>query len=1168
MERLEARLALDASMLRITELLASNDDGLLDADGEASDWIEIYNAGVDTVDLTGLHLTDSASNLSKWTFPSGFSLDPGGYRIIFASDKNGVRGAGELHTNFRLSADGEFLGLVAADGTTIIDQFAPGFPSQVEDVSYGPAMTPTGASTTLVAAGAQARAWVPTSSQYDATWKSVGFNQAPFNIVGPTGFGYELSPGDPTNFTAEIATSVPSTTRSLYVRIPFTLTTLAGIDELMLRMRYDDGFVAYLNGVEIAEANAPETVQWNSIASAAHADSAAELFQSFDVSAGIPNLRVGQNVLAIHALNVNGGTDMLMTPELIARPSTLDAPTELGYFETPTPGYGNGQNLAGFVGEPTFSVPHGYYTSTQSVSLATSTPGAVIVYTTNGSTPTVNASLTPTNGTLYTGPININSTTPLRAVAFKADFKPSFIASSTYLFVNDIINQSPSGQAPAGWAPDGLNGQQMDYGIDPDIIALYGATAVKNSLLSIPTVAITTDLANLFNASTGIYVNAANRGRDWERLSSVELINPDGSTGFTVNAGLRIRGGYSRGDFNPKHAFRFYFRSEYGDGKLQYPLFGAEGVSEFDVLDLRSEQNYSWSSEGNIQNSLVREVFGRDLQADLGQPYSRSRYYHLYIDGVYWGVSMTQERVEEFYGESYFGGDEADYDVVKHGLADVGGTEVSAGNDDAWQLLFNLAEGLSGNPAANAINYWTMQGLNPDGTRNATLPVLLDVDNLIDYMSIIFYTGGYDSGISRFLGDDKANNWFGIYNRVAADQGFQFFIHDNEHSLGAESNTHGTQFIDRTGPFNFGNQSAFAQFNPGYLHQDLLAHPEYKQRFIDRTQQLYFNGGPMTPAASIARLDERLAQVDGAINGEAARWGDAQVATPRNKATWQTEINWIRNTYFPARSTTVLNQLRGDGLYTSFSAPAFNQHGGQVENGFELTITASPGTIYYTTDGVTDPRLVGGGVNPSAAVTAYAGPISLLTSSTVKARLRTASGQWSGLVEASFAVAPALGDYDANGVRDGADFLVWQQQYGSPASPAGIGADGDYSGAVNDIDLIVWKIGFGEPIGASSPATAAALVVGDSVAPIAPAPSLRSAPGRRGQWSLWSEAADEALAATTQWRRLAQSPGDDSFRGSPTARKLARETSGNALGSTPQRSLAEGRLSCDLGDSP
>ena len=81
---------------------------------------------------------------------------------------------------------------------------------------------------------------------------------------------------------------------------------------------------------------------------------------------------------------------------------------------------------------------------------------------------------------------------------------------------------------------------------------------------------------------------------------------------------------------------------------------------------------------------------------------------------------------------------------------------------------------------------------------------------------------------------------------------------------------------------------------------------------------------------------------------------------PYNKTDWQNEINWVVDTYFPTRGNTVLSQLRGDGLYTNFSAPAFSQFGGSVPNNYPLTITAGAGTIYYTTDGVTDPRSIGG----------------------------------------------------------------------------------------------------------------------------------------------------------------------------------------------------------------
>ena len=1058
LEALEPRLPLDASMLRITEFVASNDDGLLDYDGDSSDWLEIYNSGAEQVDLSGMYLTDTAANLTRWKVPAGVSLEAGGYLVVFASNKNTVKPNGEPHTDFALSAGGEFLALVDVDGTKILDQYAPGFPAQFEDISYGRAMENVGDPTTLIASGATAKVILPADGSLGTAWREADYSDAAWPISGPTGLGYENNPGDPVNYSDLIETALPSGIRGAYVRMTFNLDSLNDIGRLTLRMKYDDGFAAYINGVPVAEANVPETLQWDSSTGAARDDFIAIEFQDFDASAAIRSLRIGENVLAIHALNQPTGSDMLLIPELIAQPMAIVMPEQLGFFAAPTPGFGNGNSVLGYAAEPVFDTPHGFYSSTQTVAISTPTPDAILVYTTNGSTPQVDGNLNVTNGVLYQGPLSISSTTTLRARAFKAGFEPSFVEASSYIFVSDVVNQSPDGQVPAGFAPNGVNGQEMNYGIDPDVINLYGAQAVKDSLLSLSTFSITTDSANLFDRSTGIYVNANNRGITWERPATVELINPDGKGGFEVNVGLRIRGGYSRNDFNPKHAFRFYFRGEYGDSKLEYPMFEDEGASEFDVLDLRTAQNYSWSNSGDVQNTFVREVFGRDTQADMGSQYTRSRYHHLYVNGVYWGVFMTQERVEEFYSETYFGGDQEDYDIVKSGLGDVGGTELSEGNDVAWRQLFDYGQALASNPSANANLYWTMQGRNPDGTRNPDLPVLLDAEQLIDYMLIIFYTGGYDTGLSRFIGDNVANNWFGIYNRVSADQGFQFFIHDNEHSLGAESpNVHGTQNIDRTGPFNNGNQNNYAQFNPHYLHQDLLASPEYKQLFIDRVQKFMFNDGALTPAASIARLLERVSEVEPAIISEAARWGDSKTSTPRNKTHWQNEINWLVNSYFPGRGNTVLSQLRADGLFTNFSAPAFSQFGGEVPNNYPLTMSGMGGTIYYTTDGVTDPRAIGGAVNPSAAVKSYSGvgvPISGTT--TVMARLRTTGGQWSGLVEATFATAVLAGDYDGSGTVDQNDYTTWRANFGASVL-AGSGADGNGDGVVDAADYTVYR---------------------------------------------------------------------------------------------------------------
>ncbi len=1060
LEKLEPRALLAVSDLRITEFLASNDENLLDADGDASDWIEIYNSGTEAVDLTGLHLTDNASNKTKWKFPAGVTIPAGGYRVVFASSKNTVLAGGELHTNFAISADGEYLGLIAANGVTVIDEYAPNFPPQEEDVSYGVSMETIGGASPIISNGVQARGWVPTSSVYDTTWRDVDFDDTPFNIVGPTGFGFENNPGDFINYTAEIGRTVPSNTRSLYLRIPFTLESIGGIDKLTLRMRYDDGFVAYINGQFVASDNAPNQPQWNSFATALHDDALAEQFLSFDASAAIPHLRAGENVLAIHALNVNGGSDMLISPELVAESSRIVEPKTVGFFDIPTPGYANGLSHLGFVDEPTFSVPHGFYTAPQMVSLSTSTLGATIVYTTNGSTPTVNAAGVVTNGTLYTGPISVAKTTNLRAAAFKTDYKPSFVSVQTYIFLDDVIIQSPLGQTPAGFPASGtVNGHQMNYGIDPQILSLYGAEALKQSLMSIPSISITTDSANLFSSSSGIYVNPSGDGRAWERPTNVELINPDGSEGFATNAGLRIRGGFSRSSSNPKHAFRLFFRAEYGDGKLDYELFGDEGVGRYDVIDLRSDQNYSWAFQGDTAHSFVREVFGRDLQRDQGQPYTRSRWYHLYLNGQYWGVYQSQERVEENYAAAYYGGDPDDYDIVKHGdgAGDGRVTVVTNGNNQAWLQLFTLAQNLATNPTANANNYYTMQGLNPDGTRNPALPVLLDVDNLIDYELILFYTGGSDSGLSAFLGDNAGNNWYGIYNRVAADEGFKFFIHDNEHSLGVSSSPIN---IDRTGPFNTSNQNSPSYFNPGYLHQDLLAHPEYRQRFIERATASLTGDGLMTPAASQARLQARVNEVEPAVISESARWGDSKREPPLNKAHWQAQITYLLNTYFPVRTNTVLSQLRADGLYVV--PPALSPPDGPIVPGTMLTMTISgAGTAYYTTDGVTDPRLIGGGVNSSPEVKIYSGPIEVQPGQTLLVRNRMPNGAWSVLVEANFTAAEQPGDYDGDGIVTGNDFLVWQQSLGSVATPPGSGADGNGNGSVDAGDLSVWRDNFG-----------------------------------------------------------------------------------------------------------
>lgn len=119
--------------IRLTEFLASNSSGLKDADGETSDWIELFNGGDAAVDLEGWRLTDDPHE-PGWAFPR-VVLEPGQYLVVFASGKQHAPGDTELHAPFRLKASPDFLALMRRSGR-VVQQFSP-YPEQFSDVSYG-----------------------------------------------------------------------------------------------------------------------------------------------------------------------------------------------------------------------------------------------------------------------------------------------------------------------------------------------------------------------------------------------------------------------------------------------------------------------------------------------------------------------------------------------------------------------------------------------------------------------------------------------------------------------------------------------------------------------------------------------------------------------------------------------------------------------------------------------------------------------------------------------------------------------------------------------------------------------------------------------------------------------------------------------------------------------
>ncbi|MCB1097170.1 MAG: CotH kinase family protein, partial [Verrucomicrobiae bacterium] len=327
--------------LVISEFLASSSsEGLLDEDGKSSDWIEIHNNGDAAIDLAGYYLTDNPAKLNLWRFPTR-TLEGGAYLIVFASGNDRTEDEGELHTNFRLNAAGDFLALVAPDGTTIVHSYSPNYPEQFEDESFGLALPANLQETTLIASGADARWTVPTAEGTD--WLARDYDDSSWQ-AGKTGigFGYDGLVGE----GGDLEEAIRGVNASAYVRVPFQVANPAAVVTMTLKLKYEDGFVAFLNGEPVAAANDPADLTWNSEATSSNPDAKAEVFEDFPVDfAG--KLVTGDNVLAIQIMNTSaGGSDLLVLPELVAELRDLSQELVPGYLLSTTPGAPNSSGIA------------------------------------------------------------------------------------------------------------------------------------------------------------------------------------------------------------------------------------------------------------------------------------------------------------------------------------------------------------------------------------------------------------------------------------------------------------------------------------------------------------------------------------------------------------------------------------------------------------------------------------------------------------------------------------------------------------------------------------------------------------------------------------------------------------------------------------------------------
>ncbi len=410
-----------AGDLVLSEILASNASVLEDEDGDYSDWIEVYNAGVTAVNLDDWSLTDDPLDLAKWRFPA-VSLAADGFLLVFASGKDRAVAGAELHASFKLASEGGYLALVRPNGTVAWEY--NNYPAQVDDYSYG--LKQDANSAVLLASGAAATAFIPANGTLGLTWTEQGFGDGGW-IAGTTGVGYDRQTTYLGLIGLDVRTQMDNVLATAYIRVPFTVSAGSSFTALRLRMQYDDGFIVYLNGVEVARRNAPTSPTWNSGATTTNDDADAVIFEGFDLPGFASLLEIGTNVLAIHGLNSGAGSsDFLIVPELDGFDSGDLDRTVRQYFHQPTPGSGNVPGYPGIAGTPLFSRPGGVFTGPLNVTLSAVPAQGVIRYTTNGSVP-VEAS------TAYSGPIAISSSTLLRARVFDPGLAPGPLVSEGYV---------------------------------------------------------------------------------------------------------------------------------------------------------------------------------------------------------------------------------------------------------------------------------------------------------------------------------------------------------------------------------------------------------------------------------------------------------------------------------------------------------------------------------------------------------------------------------------------------------------------------------------------------------------------------------------------------------------------------------------------------------------
>jgi uncharacterized repeat protein (TIGR01451 family) len=528
-----------------------------------------------------------------------------------------------------------------------------------------------------------------------------------------------------------------------------------------------------------------------------------------------------------------------------------DGSSSFQFFTIPSPGATNNSSTGTDPTEaPGASVPGGFYSVPMTVSLSSPAPGSTIRYTLDGSEPSANSAL-------YGGPLSVAQTTTLRARAFAANHPPSSIFSATYLF-----------EAP------------HDF----------------------PVVALSFEDADFFDPDTGIYPNFA---EDWERPVHVELFEPDGLPGFSLDATVEIHGASSAE--LPQKSLKIKAKANGANQGIPYPVFPNLPFEEYKSFLLRND-GQDWNT------TMFRDAFVASLMTDLSdaagiiQPpklYMQAfRPSLVFLNGQYWGIHNLREQITTNYIEQHFGLKENDMDFLENN------TEARAGDFEEW----------------NALTYFLNNNDFADGEKFSELAAIIDMPEFLDYHLLYILTDNPDwpaYNVRRFRERVPGAKWhyltydfdlaFGLLDYQPGGSGW---------NTGNASNNALARALDGT---------AFGWPNPNWAtlpFRKSMENAGFRRDFINRTADF------LNVLFSAARVNARIDEFEALYQPE----------IPRHYNFWNGGFNpWAAN-------VTILRNFANErpGFMRQQVVDQFTEATGTAT----VTLQAEPaegGTIYFST---------------------------------------------------------------------------------------------------------------------------------------------------------------------------------------------------------------------------